>query len=81
MIVDPHPLEDITPQLYNPVTGQIAPEHVNVANSSEIGEKLEKAYVAGLPGGFFLIDVIRCPCKAMDNKCSKETLEEDGENE
>ncbi|KAH3868280.1 hypothetical protein DPMN_031423 [Dreissena polymorpha] len=59
----PYPLEDIRPQLYNPVTGQIVPQHENIANSSEIGEKLEKAYVAGLLRGFY--KPISSPIKTM----------------
>ena len=34
----PHPLADHRPHLYNPVTGQIAPDLVNVAESIAIGE-------------------------------------------
>ena len=41
----------------------LMPEHVNVANSSAIDEKLEKTYVAGLPGGFY--KPISSPIKSM----------------
>ena len=39
----PHPLEYAHPHLYNPVTGQMAPAEVNVADSIQIGEKVEIA--------------------------------------
>ena len=41
------------PHLYNPVTGQIASPEVNVADSIEIGEKMEREFVASLPDGFY----------------------------
>ena len=44
-----HPLEDNRPNLYNPVTGQIAPPDVNVADSIMIGETIEQT----LPDGFY----------------------------
>src|SRR6478609_6874294 len=44
----PHPLEDHRPHLYNPVTGQIANDSVNVADSLVIGYKLESKYIASL---------------------------------
>ena len=40
------PLEDVRPHLYNPVTCQIAPAEVNVADSIVIGEKMEREYIA-----------------------------------
>ena len=59
----PHPLEDIRPHLYNPVTGQIAPADVNVADSISIGEKMEKEFIASLPNGFY--NPISSPIKTM----------------
>ena len=59
----PHPLEDIRPHLYNPVTGQIAPADVNVADSISIGEKMEKEFIASLPKGFY--NPISSPTKTM----------------
>ena len=49
----PHPLEDKHSHLYNPVTGQIAPEYVNVADSLLVGERMAECYSACLPGGFY----------------------------
>ena len=49
--------------LYNPVTGQIAPEYVNVADSLLIGERMAECYSASLPGGFYV--PISCPIKTM----------------
>ena len=60
----PHPLEDHRPYLYNPVTGQIANDSVNVADSLVIGNKLESKYIASLPKGF--TDPISTPIKTMD---------------
>ena len=59
----PHPLEDNRPHLYNPVTGQIASPEVNVADSIEIGEKMEREFVASLPDGFY--NAISSPIKTM----------------
>ncbi len=58
-----HLLEDHWPHLYNPVTGQIAPADVNVADSIVIGDKMEKEYVVSLPNGFY--DPISSPIKMM----------------
>ena len=49
--------------LYNPVTGQIAPEYVNVADSLLIGERMAECYSASLPGGFY--SLICCPIQTM----------------
>ena len=51
--------------LYNPVTGQIAPEYVNVADSLLIGERMAECYSASLPGGFYA--PISCPIKTMSD--------------
>ena len=59
----PHPLEDHRPHLYNPVTSQIAPTDVNVADSIVIGEKIENKYIASLPNGFY--KPISSPIKTM----------------
>ena len=59
----PHPLEDKRSHLYNPVTGQIAPEYVNVADSLLIGERVAECYSASLPGAFYA--PISCPIKTM----------------
>ena len=59
----PHPLEDNRPHLYNPVSGQIAPSNVNVADSFSIGAKMECAYIATLPDGFH--SPISSPIKTM----------------
>jgi len=59
----PHPLEVHRPHLYNPVTGQIAPAEVNVADSIAIGESMESKYISKLPGGFY--DPISSPIKTM----------------
>ena len=59
----PHPLEDKRSHLYNPVTGQIAPEYVNVADSLLIGQRVAECYNASLPGGFYA--PISCPIKTM----------------
>ena len=59
----PHPLEDNRPHLYNPVSGQIAPSNVNVADSFNIGAKMECAYIATLPDGFH--SPISSPIKTM----------------
>ena len=48
-----HPLEDDSPHLYNPVTGQIASAKVNVSDSLVIGEKMERQFIASLPEGFY----------------------------
>ena len=40
----PHPLADHRPHLYNSVTGQIAPDLVNVAESITIGEQMASKY-------------------------------------
>ena len=49
----PHPLEDKRSHLYNPVTGQIAPEYVNVADSLLSVQRVAECYSASLPGGFY----------------------------
>lgn len=59
----PHPLEDHRPHLYNPVTGQIASSDVTVTNSIEIGEQMERNFIAGLPEGFY--KRISSPIKTM----------------
>ena len=51
--------------LYNPVTGQIAPEYVNVGDSLLIGERMAECYSASLPGGFYA--PISCPIKTMSD--------------
>ena len=58
-----HPLEDKRSHLYNPVTGQIGPEYVNVADSLLIGYRMAECYSASLPGGFYA--PISCPIKTM----------------
>ena len=40
-----HPLEDKRSHLYNAASGQIAPEHVNVADPLLIGERMAECYV------------------------------------
>ena len=50
---------------YNPVTGQIATEYVNVAESLLIGELMAESYSASLPDGFYA--PISCPVKTMDD--------------
>ena len=57
------PLEDQRSHLYNPVTGQIVPEYVNVADSLLIGDRMAECYSASLPGVFYA--PISCPIKAM----------------
>ena len=59
----PNPLEDKRSHLYNPVTGQIAPEYLNVADSLLIGERMAECYIASLPGGFYA--PISCPINTM----------------
>ena len=59
----PHPLDDNRPHLYNPVTGQIAPADVNVADSIVIGEKMEIEFISSLPDGFH--KAISSPIKTM----------------
>ena len=59
----PHPLEDKRSNLCNPVTGQIAPEYENVADSLLIGERMAECYSASLPGGSYA--PISCPIKTM----------------
>lgn len=66
----PHPLEDnrphlYSPHLYSPVSGQIAPNDVNVVDSLSIGAKMECEYIAGLPNGFY--DPISSPVRTMSN--------------
>lgn len=58
-----HPLEDSRPHLYNPVTGQIAPSDVNVADSVVMGESMEKNFIDSLPKGFY--GTISSPVKTM----------------
>ena len=60
-----HPLEDKRSHLYNPVTSQIAPEYVNVADSLLIGERMAECYSASLPGGFY--SDISCPIKTLSD--------------
>ena len=71
----PHPLEDNRPILYNPVTGQIAPADVNVANSSMIGENMESNYIASLPDGFFnaISSPIKTKCKDKEQVASNKS--------
>ena len=58
-----HPLEDDSPHLYNPVTGQIVSAKVNVSDSLVIGEKMERQFIASLPEGFtILLAAQLCPC-------------------
>ena len=59
----PHPLENDRPHLCNPVTGQIAPNEVNVADSIQIGDQMECKYIASLPHGFY--NAISSPIKTM----------------
>ena len=59
----PHPLEDKRSHLYNAVTGQLAPEYVNVADSLLIGQRVAKCYSASLPSGLYA--PISCPIKTM----------------
>lgn len=59
----PHPLEDNRPYLYNPISGQIAANDVNVADSIAIGVKMERKYIASLPDGFY--NPISSPIKTM----------------
>ena len=59
----PHPLDDHRPHLYNPVTGEIAPAEMNVADSILIGEKMGSKYIASLSGGFY--DPISSPIKTL----------------
>ena len=59
----PHLLEDKRSHLYNPVTGQIAPDYVKVADSLLIGERVAECYSSSLPGGFHA--PISCPIKTM----------------
>ena len=66
----PHPLEDNRPNLYNPVTGQIAPPDVNVADSIMIGETMEQKFIDSLPDGFY--NTISSPIKTM-SMLSKKT--------
>ena len=47
-----HPLECNNSCLINSVTGRIAPEGVNVAESMVIAEKMVENFVSSLPGGF-----------------------------
>ena len=61
----PHPLEDKRSHLYNPVTGHLAPEYVNVADSLLIGERIAECYSARLPGGLYA--PISCPIKTMSD--------------
>ena len=53
MTKHPHPLEDKRSHLYNHVTGQIAPEYVNVADSLLIAGRIAECYSASLSGGFY----------------------------
>ena len=59
----PRPLEDHRSHLYNPVSGQVAPADVNVADSVEIGRKMEKKFKESLPDGFY--EAISSPIKTM----------------
>ena len=59
----PHPLEDVCPCRYNPITKQIAPAEVNVVDSIEIVEEMEREYIASLPNGFY--NLINTPIKTM----------------
>ena len=56
-----HSLVDHRPHLFNSVTGQIAPDLVNVAESIVIGEQMESKYRASRPEGFF--NTISSPIK------------------
>lgn len=69
-----HPLEDHHDQLCNPVTGELAPAEVNVADAFVIGEQMASKYMASLPDGFY--NPISSPIKTMDIlkkkvKCNK----------
>ena len=66
-----HPMEDKRSYLYNPVTGQIAPEYVNVADSLLIGERMAECYNASLPGGFYA--PISYPIKTMVDAMKSKT--------
>ena len=62
---NPHPLEDNRPNLYNPVTGQIAPPDVNVADSIMIEETIEQTLLTAFLMGFTTQLVVlskRCSC-------------------
>ena len=65
MAKHPHPVEDKRSHLYNPVTSQIAPEYVNVADSLLIGERMAECYSASLPGEPTRMPPISCPIKTM----------------
>lgn len=60
----PHPLEDHCPHLFNPVSGEIAPDDVNVADLIVICDRMGRKYIAGLPGGFY--EPISSPIKTME---------------
>ncbi len=50
---------------YYPVTHQIAPTDVNIADLITIRDKMESKYVARLPNGFY--DPISSPFKTMSS--------------
>ena len=56
-----HLLEEVCPSPYNPITKQISPAEVNVPDSIEIGEKMEREYIAIL----WSYDPISSPIKTM----------------
>ena len=55
-----HPLEDDSPHLYNPVTGQIASAKVNVSDSLVIGEKKDRQFI--VKGFTILLAAQLCQC-------------------
>jgi len=69
----PNPLEDVRPHLCNPVSCQIVPAEVSVVNSIEIGEKIEREYIASLPNEFY--NFISSP---IDNVCSQKQIKGNG---
>ncbi len=59
-----HPLNSQQHQLFNVVSGQIAPSQVNVAEALTIGETMEMEFINKLPNGFH--DPISSPIKTME---------------
>ena len=56
----PHTLEDVRPCLYNRITSQIAPAEVNVADSIEIEENMERDTLPVYLMGFTILSVGPC---------------------
>ena len=67
----PHPLDSNEEKLFNIVTGQIAPSTVNVADSLNIGQRMEIDFKNKLPNGFH--DPISSPIKNMEVIKTKDT--------